>query len=139
MKRVTFALAFTASVVFASNALHYTQADRIKDMQIMAHAMGTIQNGFFYNNYEMVQEGGVRLVEALERIEPPLEEKEEKDAMTRFMNNKVKMTNSIKRRVRKKVIHMIESFKNGEPERALQDFKKITESCMKCHTQLRNW
>lgn len=139
MKKLTLALTFATSMLFASNALHYTQTDRIKDMQIMAHAMGTIQNGFFYNNYEMLQEGGIKLVDALDRVEPPLEEKEEKDVMTRFLNNKVKMTNHIKRRVRKKVTHMIESFKNSEPKRALQDFKKITESCLDCHTQLRNW
>ena len=101
--------------------------------------MQTIQSGFFYNNFDMVKEGGITLADTIERIEPPLEEKEEKDVMTHFMNNKVKMTNSIKRKVRKKVSHMIESFKDGDAKRALQDFTKITQSCLNCHTRLRSW
>jgi hypothetical protein len=108
-------------------------------MQKMAKAMETIQNGFFYNNYDMIKEGGIILANTMDRVEPPLEEVEEKDVMTRFLNNKVKMTNSIKRKVRKKVTHMIESFKDGDAKRALQDFNKITQSCMNCHTRLRHW
>ena len=139
MKKTILALSLTSGFLFGASALHYTQADRIKDMQILAKAMTEIQNGFFYNNLEMITEGGVTLAETIERVEPPLEEKEEKDPMTRFMNNKVKMTNSIKRKVRKKVTDMIQSFKDGHPKRALQDYKKITESCMNCHTRLRHW
>ena len=139
MKKIAMTLSLAATLLLATDVLHYTQADRIKDMQTMAKAMEEIQNGFFYNNLDMIKEGGVKLVDALERVQPPLEEKAEKDVMTRFLNNKVKMTNSIKRRVRRKVTHMIESFKNGHPKSALQDYKKITESCMNCHTRLRNW
>ncbi len=139
MKKLTFALTFTSTLLFADAITNYTQADRIMDMQKMAKAIGTIQNGFFYNNFDMVKEGGIILAETMDRVEPPLEEVEEKDVMTRFLNNKVKMTNSIKRKVRKKVTHMIASFKDGDAKRALQDFNKITQSCMNCHTRLRHW
>jgi len=138
MKKLGLALTLTSTLLFADFTT-YTQADRIQDMQKMAKAMKTIQGGFFYNNFDMIKEGGIILADTIERVEPPLEEVEEKDVMTRFMNNKVKMTNSIKRKVRKKVSHMITSFKDGEAKRALQDFTKITESCMNCHTRLRNW
>jgi len=138
MKKLALALTLTSTLLLA-DFNNYTQADRIQDMQKMAKAMETIQSGFFYNNFDMVKEGGIVLANTIERIEPPLEEVEEKDVMTRFMNNKVKMTNSMKRKVRKKVSHMIESFKDGDAKRALQDFTKITESCMNCHTRLRNW
>ncbi len=138
MKKLGLALTLTSTLLFADFTT-YTQADRIQDMQKMAKAMETIQGGFFYNNFDMIKEGGVTLADTIERVEPPLEEVEEKDVMTRFLNNKVKMTNSIKRKIRKKVSHMIASFKDGEAKRALQDFTKITESCMACHTRLRNW
>ena len=139
-KSVALLLALTTSVTFAADSVFtYTQADRIKDMQIMARAMTEIQNGFFYNNFDMIKEGGITLAETIERIQPPLEEREEKDVMTRFLNNKVKMTNSIKRKVRKKVTDMVQSFKDGHPKRALQNYKKIAESCMNCHTRLRHW
>jgi len=135
MKKAFIALTISSSIMMAS----YTQEDRIKDMQIMAEAMQDIQNGFFYNNFDMIKAGGVILSDTIMRIEPPLEEKEEKDVMTRFMNNKVKMTNATKKKIKKKTHKMIERFRDGDYTQALQNFTKITKECMKCHTQLRKW
>ncbi len=135
MKKVIIALTISSSILMAS----YTQEDRIKDMQIMAEAMQDIQNGFFYNNFDMIKAGGIVLSDTIVKVEPPLEEKEEKDVMTRFMNNKVKMTNSTKKKIKNKTQKMIERFRDGDSTQALQNFTKITKECMKCHTQLRKW
>jgi len=135
MKKAFIALTLTTSIVMAS----YTQEDRIKDMQIMAGAMQDIQNGFFYNNFDMIKAGGIILADTIMKVEPPLEEKEEKDVMTRFLNNKVKMTNTTKKKIKKKTQKMIERFRDGDATQALQNFTKITKECMKCHTQLRKW
>ena len=138
MKRLVLTLSLCSTFLLANKGI-YTQEDRILDMQKMAKAMESIQNGFFYNNFDLIKEGGITLADTIERIEPPLEEKEEKDLMNRFLNNKVKMTNTIKRRIKKKVGHMIEAFAAGNPKSALQDFTKITGKCMECHTRLRKW
>ena len=135
MKKALIALTISSSILIAS----YTQEDRIKDMQIMAEAMQDIQNGFFYNNFDMIKAGGVILADTIMKVEPPLEEVEEKDVMTRFMNNKVKMTNTTKKKIKKKTQTMIERFRDGDHTQALQNFTKITKECMKCHTQLRKW
>jgi hypothetical protein len=135
MKKIILSLALTSSLLMAA----YTQDDRIKDMQTMANAMQDIQNGFFYNNFDMIKAGGVILADTIMKVEPPLEEKEETDVMTRFMNNKVKMTNTTKKKIKKKTQKMIERFRDGDATQALQNFTKITKECMKCHTQLRNW
>ena len=135
MKKIILSLALTSSLLMAA----YTQDDRIKDMQTMANAMQDIQNGFFYNNFDMIKAGGVILADTIMRVEPPLEEKEETDVMTRFMNNKVKMTNTTKKKIKKKTQKMIERFRDGDATQALQNFTKITKECMKCHTQLRQW
>ncbi len=135
MKKAFIALTISSSILMAS----YTQEDRIKDMQIMAEAMQDIQNGFFYNNFDMIKSGGIVLADTIMRVEPPLEEVEEKDVMTRFLNNKVKMTNTTKKKIKKKTQTMIERFRDGDPTQALQNFTKITKECMKCHTQLRKW
>jgi ADP-ribosylglycohydrolase len=87
----------------------------------------------------MIKSGGIILADTILHVEPPLEEREEKDVMTRFMNNKVKMTNRVIKKIRKKTQRMIERFRDGDPTQALQNFSKITNECMKCHTQLRNW
>ncbi|MCH9812354.1 MAG: cytochrome C [Epsilonproteobacteria bacterium] len=136
MKKLIITAMISTSIAMASN---YTQEERIKDMQIMAHAMQDIQNGFFYNNFDMIKSGGVLLTDTVAKIEPPLEEQEENDVMTRFLNNKVKMTNSVKKKIKQKTQDMIERFRDGDPTQALQSFTKITKECMKCHTQLRKW
>jgi hypothetical protein len=117
----------------------YTTEERIKDMQILAGAMQDIQNGFFYNNFDMIKTGGVLLIDTIVHVEPPLEELEERDVMTKFMNNKVKMTNAVKKKIKKKTQTMIERFRDGDPVQALQNFTKNTNECMKCHTTQRNW
>ncbi len=117
----------------------YTQKDRILNMQTMASAMQTIQNGFFYNNIDMVIEGTGLLADTVIKIEPPLEETEEKDVMTRYTNNKVQMSNRIKKKIIRKTKDIIERFRDGDATQALQAYSKITGQCMACHTQLRKW
>jgi len=129
----------TLAVTTALIAKSYTKEDRIADMQKMAKAMLNIQNGFFYNNFDMIKLGGVEVADTILNVEPPLSEKEEKDVMTHFMNNKVKMTRNIKKRIRRKMQHMIESFSRGDKVQALQDFSDVTKNCMKCHVKLRKW
>lgn len=135
MKKAFIALTISSTILMAS----YTQEDRITDMQIMAGAMQDIQNGFFYNNFDMIKAGGILLTDTIVKIEPPLEEIEERDVMTRFLNNKVKMSNTTKKKIKNKTQTMIERFRDGDPTQALQNFTKITKECMKCHTQLRKW
>lgn len=117
----------------------YTKEDRIKDMQIMAEAMSQIQTGFFYNNNDIVQDGAIKLSDAVRRVEPPLEEKEEKDPMTRYMNDKVTFSHKITKKIDQKAKLIIERFKDGDTPQAIQAYTKIMKQCMECHTQLRTW
>jgi len=136
MKKSLLALTIVGTILHATP---YTQKDRIVDMQTMAAAMQDIQNGFFYNNFDMIKEGTSKLLNTVEKIEPPLEEVEEKDVMTRYTNNKVQMTNKIKKNINKKTQDILERFRDGDPKQAIQAFTKITKQCMECHTQLRKW
>ena len=136
MKKLFLLAGLTTAILFAKP---YKQEDRIKDMQDMAKYMLKVQNGFFYNNFDMIKLGGVKVADIIERVEPPLSEKEEKDVMTHFMNNKVKMTNKIKNSIKRKVERMIERFSRGDKTQALQNYMGITKECMKCHTKLRKW
>jgi len=135
MKRLALLLILGTSVF----AQEYTKADRIKDMQIMAEAMSQIQTGFFYNNNEIVQDGAIRLSDAVRRVEPPLEEREEKDPMTRYMNQKVKFSHKITKKIDQKAKIILQRFKDGDTQQAIQAYTKIMKQCMECHTQLRTW
>jgi len=136
MKKMMIGFLLTGALLSAGP---YTQKDRIKDMQTMATAMQEIQTGFFYNNFDMIKEGTARLSDTIVKIEPPLEEVEEKDIMTRYMNNKVLMSNKIKKKINRKARVILERFRDGDAVQALQAYTKITKQCMECHTQLRKW
>ena len=136
MKKIIVAMALSTTFLLAGA---YTQADRIKDMQILAEAMQEIQQGFFYNNYDIIKAGTTKLSDTMDRVEPPLEEVEEKDVMTRYMNNKVQMTNKVKKVINRKAKDILQRFADGDPTQAIQAYTKITKECMKCHVQLRKW
>jgi len=117
----------------------YTKEDRIKDMQTMAKAMNTIESGFFYNNYETVAAGVAQLSDTIVNVKPPLEEQEEKNPMMRYMNQKVKMTNKMVKKINQKALTILQRFKAGDSTQATQAYTKILGQCMKCHREIRHW
>jgi len=136
MKKTVLAILIAGTTLMAEP---YTKADRITDMNEMASAMNIIQSGFFYNNYSTIEAGVEKLRNAVERVEPPLEEIEEQDLMTKYMNNKIQMTNKIVKTINRKSLTLLERYKSGDSIQALQSYKRIMGECMKCHRDTRNW
>ncbi len=132
-------LSLVLVLTLSSNLYSYTKEDRVRDMQIMAGAMQGIQTGFFYNNVDIVKQSAAVLIDTIERVEPPLSELEEKDIITHMMNNKVQITNNIKKSIKKRARDLVKRFENGDPYQALRSFTRIEKFCMKCHIQIRNW
>ncbi|RLA75774.1 MAG: cytochrome C, partial [Epsilonproteobacteria bacterium] len=116
-----------------------TVEDRIHDMNEMASAMNTIQSGFFYNNYDTISAGVESLTNTIAKVKPPLEEVQEKDVMTRYMNNKIQMTRKIVKKINQKSLTILQRYKNGDATQAVQAYTKILGQCMKCHRETRNW
>ena len=136
MKKVLVAATLCATLLQADP---YTRKDRIEDMQIMAEAMNEISTGFFYNNKRQVIKGALKLSDTIRNVRPPLEEKEEKNPMVRYMNEKVKFSNKIVKKIDKKAADIIERFQEGDINEALQAYKKIMSACMECHAKIRQW
>ncbi|MDQ7060487.1 MAG: cytochrome C [Sulfurimonas sp.] len=136
MKNIIVLIILTGTALFAAP---YTKQDRINDMHEMAFAMNTIQSGFFYNNYDTISEGIEHLTQAIQRVKPPLEEVEETDVMARYMNNKVQMTNKIVKKINQKSLTILQRYKSGDSQQAIQAYDKILGQCMKCHRKTRNW
>lgn len=128
----------TILVTFAS-AEAYTQADRILDMQKMAQAMQDIQTGFFYNNIDIVKDGTKTLRDTIKRVGPIDSEINNKDIYQQWLNNSLKMTNRIKKKITQKTEDIDARFKDGDPKQALQAYIKISEQCLKCHINIRKW
>ncbi len=136
MKKIVLAIVLASSMLVAAP---YTKADRIVDMNEMAAAMNTIQSGFFYNNYETVEAGVEKLNSAILKVEPPIEEIEEMDLMTKYMNRKIQMSNKVVKKINKKSRDILERFKSGDSTQAVQAYTKIMGQCIKCHRETRNW
>jgi hypothetical protein len=136
MKRV---LLIPMIIITFASAEAYTQGDRILDMQKMAQAMQDIQTGFFYNNIDIVKDGTKTLKETIKKIGPIDSEINNKDIYEKWMNNSLKMTNKIKKKITKKAEDIDERFESGDPVQALQAYSKISQQCLKCHINLRKW
>ena len=117
----------------------YTQADRVLDMQKMAQAMHDIQDGFFYNNLDIVKAGAEDLKSAIVKIRQTKTEVDNKDVYERWMNNNTAMTKRIQRSIEQKSDDIIARFSDGDATQALQVYGKISSECMKCHISLRKW
>jgi len=136
MKKLILGLVVVGSLL---QAKPYTKEDRIVDMNTMAQAMNIIQSGFFYNNYETVEAGVEQLNKTIMRVKPPVEEAQETDLMTRYMDDKFQMTNKIVKKIKQKSITILQRFKSGDSAQAAQAYTKIMGQCMKCHREIRNW
>lgn len=136
MKKIILAISLMGSILTADP---YTQQDRINDMNEMASAMNIIQSGFFYNNYDTVAAGVTKLSDAIIRVKPPIEEVQEKDIMTRYMNRKIQMSNKVVKKINQKSLTILQRFKNGDSTQAVQAYTKIMGQCIKCHRETRNW
>ncbi len=123
----------------AAMAEGYTQGDRILDMQKMAQAMQDIQSGLLYNNVDIVKAGTKVLKDTIIKIRPIDEEVNNKDIYEKWLNNNLKMTNKIQKKIRKKAEDIEERFADGDAVQALQAYSKIIGQCMQCHVRLRKW
>jgi len=135
-------LAAASAFILGTNfvmAEGYTQADRILDMQKMAQAMQDIQSGLLYNNVDIVKAGTKVLKDTIIKIRPIDEEVNNKDIYEKWLNNNLKMTNKIQKKIRKKAEDIEERFADGDAVQALQAYSKIIGQCMQCHVRLRKW
>ena len=117
----------------------YKQGDRILDMQKMAQAMQDIQSGFFYNNADIVKVGVKNLKETIVKIRPIDSEVNNKDIYEKWLNNNMRMTNKIQKKIKRRAEDIEERFSDGDAVQALQAYSKISGQCLKCHVSLRKW
>jgi hypothetical protein len=132
-------LLIPAIMIACTQVNAYTQSERILDMQKMAQAMQDIQSGFFYNNLDIVKDGVKTLKETVLKIGPTHSEITNSDIYEKWLNNNVKMTKKIQKKIVRKANDIEERFSDGDPKQALQAYNNIAEQCLKCHIELRKW
>jgi len=138
-KRMKKLLIIPTILATFSSATPYTQADRILDMQKLAQAMQDIQTGFFYNNVDIVKDGAKTLEETIKKVRQIRSEVETTDIYEKWLNNNIRMTNKIKKKIIRKSTDIKERFEAGDAVQALQAYNNIAKQCLKCHINLRKW
>ncbi len=104
MRKLLLRLTITAALATTlASAEGYSQGERILDMQKMAQAMQDIQSGFFYNNADIVKAGVKDLKETIVKIRPTDEEVNNKDIYEKWLQNDLKMTNKIQKKILRKL------------------------------------
>jgi len=136
MRKLLLGLMVASTLLVAEG---YKQGDRILDMQKMAQAMQDIQSGFFYNNADIVKVGVKNLKETIVKIRPIDSEVNNKDIYEKWLNNNMRMTNKIQKKIKRRAEDIEERFSDGDAVQALQAYSKISSQCMKCHINLRKW
>jgi len=136
MRKLLLGLMVASTLLVAEG---YKQGDRILDMQKMAQAMQDIQSGFFYNNADIVKVGVKNLKETIIKIRPIDSEVNNKDIYEKWLNNNMRMTNKIQKKIKRRAEDIGERFSDGDAVQALQAYSKISSQCMKCHINLRKW
>jgi len=136
MKKIMLSALLLGTFAYAEG---YTKSDRILDMQKMAQAMQDIQSGFFYNNVDIIKAGTKELKDTIIKIRPIDSEVNNKDIYEKWLNNDLKMTNKIQKKIMKKSEVLVKRFSDGDAVQALQAYSKISNQCMKCHVRLRKW
>ena len=101
--------------------------------------MQDIQSGFFYNNLDIVKDGVKTLKETVLKIGPTHSEITNSDIYEKWLNNNVKMTKKIQKKIIRKADDIEARFSDGDPKQALQAYNNISEQCLKCHIELRKW
>ena len=139
MKKLLLIPIIATTFAFTQEGEGYTQGERILDMQKMAQAMQDIQAGFFYNNLDIVKDGVKVLSATIENIRPINAEVNNKDIYERWLNNDLKMSNKIRKKIKNKAKDIEDRFSSGDAVQALQAYSKITQQCLKCHINLRKW
>ncbi len=124
------------TVLFSSISANaeYTDAQRVKDMQLMENAVSQIQKGILYNKVEVVEVGVDQLQSIIKGVKAP-KKKEEVLGITDQYNAKYT------KKLSDKMIDFSEKvrndMKNGQKHSAAKNYMNVIQQCISCHNKVR--
>lgn len=114
----------------------YTKSHRVNDMQDMERSMANIEAGILLNDQEKVRKAVTSLSQEVNRIKPPLKQKEKNDPMRHYLNSKILFTNKIVEDIDKKSIIVLERMIAGDAMSATRAYSHIMKQCISCHQRV---
>ncbi len=116
--------------VLSMSLYGYSQADRVKDMQVMETAMAQIQKGILSNNDKMVVEGVDNLKKSTANVE--VAPKWKMDYSPSYAKQQTENILTYADKIKSSI---------GEDRKhsASKSYTKILNECISCHNKLRRW
>jgi len=128
MKKIALALAITTLVASADESTTINMT-----MSSMAQGISKIQSGFLYNSKQDILDG-IKTIEEANSIFKKVD-------VTSFIphNNKVAATQNINKNLEKNLATLKKDVEAKNYKAAVEDYSKIMNNCMACHTIIRGW
>jgi cytochrome c556 len=124
------------AILFVSLSAHaeYTDAQRLKDMQIMESAVSKIQKGLLYNKAEVVELGVNQLQDVIKGVQAP-KKKDEVPGMTDQYS--AKYTKKLSDKMISFSEKIKEDIKAGHKHSAAKNYVNVLNQCISCHNKVR--
>ena len=127
MKKIILALALTSVATFA------TDTTITATMQLMDNGLNQVQRGFLYNSKKDILEG-ISKLENSDAIFKTVD-------VTTFIpkNKKIRVTQNITNNLGDDLKVLRKAIENNEFTNATEEYGKVLNDCVACHTVIRGW
>lgn len=127
MKKVIFALAATSVMALANDTTINAT------MQLMEQGLNEVQSGFIYNDKNKLSRG-IQTLESSNAIFNNV------DVSVFIPNNaKIQVTKNISENLTKDLAAFKKSVAEKKYAEATEDYARVVNSCISCHTIIRGW
>ena len=127
MKKIILSI-LTGAIIASANSDTTVDAT----MSLMEKGMNSIQKGFLYNDSKLIKEG-ISIVKDANNIFGTVDVKS-------FLNNdKTQVVSNIHKNISKSLKSLEKSIDNKEYAKASNQFGKVLNDCVSCHTVIRRW
>lgn len=133
MRKILIALMLIATCLVANEKEN--KQHRLENMQTLARAMDDIQNGFLYNNKNLIKEGATAILNTASSIET----KDLKSALPEETAYAHKFAQKMANRTKAHAQGVLDALEANDALTAMDEYLYILRQCTSCHLRIRNW
>jgi adenine-specific DNA methylase len=133
MKKILLSIVLASSMMFAQSTQDDTS--RLENMQTLAQAMHKVQDGFLYNNKELIKEGALTILNTSSSIES----KDLKKTLPPETAYAHKFAQKMASRTKAHAQGIIDAIDNNDALAAMDEYLYVLRQCTSCHLRIRSW
>ena len=133
MKKIAICILIISSCLFAEQKQDKEQ--RLENMHILANAMDEIQNGFLFNNKELIKSGANTILKTASTIEA----KDLKHSLPKETAYAHKFAQKTASRTKAHAQGILDALKENDALMAMDEYLYVLRQCTSCHLRIRTW